>query len=95
MPKLIKIRCSVEVKVEWQDSWADPFFQIEENGCPATGSVGAAFDKLRLEHEAAQTCWACGHGGRNKIVSIDGVPASELPSDYWEQVQAKLLQEHK
>ena len=83
MTKLIKVRCEVVIEVKWQDSWADPFFQIEENGCPATGSVGAAFDKLRETHNEAHTCWACGHEGKNVIVSIDGVPAAELPSDYW------------
>jgi hypothetical protein len=43
-------------------------FQIEENGCPGTGVVGAAFDSIYEECKEASVCWACNLRGQNKIL---------------------------
>lgn len=65
--RTVKVRCSFELTVEIPDD-ANAEFMIEENGCPATGVVGAALRLLISKHEAAGTCWACAANGKNEII---------------------------
>jgi hypothetical protein len=74
----LRVQCTVFVDIEIEDPEADLFFLIEDNGCPGTGSVGAAiYDALEKGDEAG-TCWACGLQGENKIIAIDGQPVPDL-----------------
>jgi hypothetical protein len=68
----VKVKCTLIVEVEMPEPW-DAHFQIEENGCPGTGLVGAAIDDAIQEGEINSTCWACGLLGENKILAIDGI----------------------
>ena len=65
--KKIKVQCTFEIEVEVPDD-ADEYFIIEENGCPATGEVGMAFDKAYEHHNNNDTCWACALKANNKII---------------------------
>lgn len=81
----IKVRCTFEIDVEVADrhparetieeyrSFAE--FHIEENSCPGTGPVWAAFSKVLDESEETSTCWACGRNGENKIIGWGDIPA--------------------
>lgn len=79
----LKVQCTLEIEIDWKDEWYDPFFTIEENGCPGTGSVGAAFDELyeecekQFREQGSGPCWACNLGGENKIIEVDGAPVTE------------------
>lgn len=65
----VKVRCSFVVEVEVPDDPDyDAQFDLEENHCPGTGVVGAAFDRAYLKGNAAGTCWACALSGKNEIV---------------------------
>jgi hypothetical protein len=66
----VKVQCTLIVELDWPDEWTDPHFQIEENGCPGTGSIGRAIDDAIEEGERNGTCWACGLRGENKILEI-------------------------
>lgn len=71
--KIITVKCTYEIDVEVEDEYVEDgfmYFDIEENHCPGTGIVGAAFDKKREEHDETSTCWACALKGENKIISI-------------------------
>ncbi len=72
---IVKVRCSFEIDVEFNESDRDRIgFIVEENGCPGTGKVGAAIEKRIESQEKQNYCWACGLNSENKILSIDGVP---------------------
>lgn len=78
----VRVRCSFDVEVEYPDDTdLDALlFQIEDNGCPGTGQVGSAVEKLIELHESQSTCWACASRGNNKVISIDGKElGSHLP----------------
>lgn len=65
----IKVRCTYEIEVEVPDNPSyDAHWDIEENHCPGTGIVGAAFDAHFKACEAKQVCWACTLKGSNEIV---------------------------
>ena len=66
----VTVRCTytIEVDVPTDVPGYDERFDIEENHCPGTGRVGAAFDAHRARCDAEGVCWACGLGGRNEIV---------------------------
>jgi hypothetical protein len=68
----VRVRCSFEIDVE-VPAVDNLDFDIEDNGCPATGVVGAALRRHIEKHEADGTCWACALQGKNEIVST---PAS-------------------
>lgn len=70
----VKVRCTFEVVVDFPDEDIDHvYFQIEENGCPATGVVGAAVQRAIEECDAGSgACWACGFGGKCEVVEIEG-----------------------
>lgn len=65
----IKVRCSYLLEIDVPDDPEyDAVFDIEENHCPGTGIVGAAFEKVRAECDAKRICWACRLQGENKII---------------------------
>lgn len=64
----VKVRCTIEVEVDIPDE-ANAHFLIEENGCPATGVVGAALYRLIKNHDDESTCWACAANGKNEIIT--------------------------
>ncbi len=72
----VKVRCTYVIEVELPDDYAvderELRFRIEENGCPGTGVVGAAFDAVYEEGEEKEWCWACEMQGENKVIEIDG-----------------------
>lgn len=72
----VRVRCSFEVEIDVEDD-VDPFFYIEDNGCPGTGPVGAAIDELIETASDNNTCWACGRNGENRIIEIDGVSIAD------------------
>jgi hypothetical protein len=66
----IKVRCTFEIEVEIPEGeTAESMkFRIEENGCPGTGIVGAAFDQVYADADEGSHCWACNLQGKNEIV---------------------------
>ena len=64
---LVRVSLVIPVKVP-----ADPGFNvefaIEENGCPGTGMVWGALQKIIQRGEDEGTCWACKYQGKNEIV---------------------------
>lgn len=68
----VKVECTLIVEVDWPDDLSDPHFQIEENGCPGTGRVGAVIAAAIERGEVEQMCWACALQGKNRIRMIDG-----------------------
>ncbi len=65
----IKVWCSYTIEVDVPDAADyDAQFDIEENHCPGTGRVGAAFEAHKARCDAASVCWACGLDGKNEIV---------------------------
>lgn len=72
---IVRIRCTFEIDVEIPESARHNLeFIIEDNGCPGTGSVGAAVEAMIAHHESQSTCWACACRGENKILAIGGIP---------------------
>ncbi len=70
MSRKILVRCTYGIEVEIPDDPDyDPHFDIEENHCPWTGRVGAAFDAAYEKASATNTCWACALNGKNEIVA--------------------------
>ena len=71
----ILVKCSFIIPIEVDDDYYDDEhsmeFDIEENHCPGTGLVGAAFDKIYEESEKNSVCWACKLNGENEIISIE------------------------
>ena len=75
----IKVAATVVVEVDVEvPEGTDPFFIVEENGCPGTGAVGAAIEKQMREDTGRSVCWACNLRGANKIVAIDGRPVENV-----------------
>ena len=72
------VKCTFEIEVTIPGNVTNPFFYIEENGCPTTGAVGAALQEVIAAHEERSTCWSCALQGENEILSIDGIPAAQL-----------------
>jgi len=66
----MRVKCSFEIDVEVPDG-SDAGFVIEENGCPGTGVVGAAFDQHYKDCERRGVCWACALSGRNEIITSE------------------------
>lgn len=75
--KKVLVKCSYEIEVEVPEEWDDHQidFDIEENHCPGTGIVGAAFDEhyqkcldYEKEHNGAGYCWACCLKGKNEVI---------------------------
>jgi hypothetical protein len=69
----VKILCSYTLEVEIPDD-VNPWFYIEDNGCPGTGAVGLKLGQVVDEHDQNSTCWACACDGENKILEIHGGP---------------------
>jgi len=71
MQKII-VRCTFEIPVEVPDESEvpgyDECFDIEDNHCPGTGIVGAAFDKIYEETTKEGFCWACKLKGKCEIL---------------------------
>ncbi len=71
----VKVKCSYVLEIELPEGYAEDEamlrFRIEENGCPGTGEVGAAFDK-HLDETPDNICWACNIQGANEILEIEG-----------------------
>lgn len=74
----VKVKASVIVEVDLPDD-IDPFFCLEENGCPGTDVVGAEIISAINYGDSESVCWACNLQGENKILSIDGVDVCPLP----------------
>lgn len=72
------MRCSFVVEVELPDD-ADEIFMIEENGCPGTGVVGNAVEKLSIKHDESEFCEYCNCEGKNEIVSVNGLEVDRRP----------------
>lgn len=71
--KKVKVLVSFPVTVEYEDDEMDEFiiFDIEENGCPGTGRVGASVYKLmEKQFDGPGVCQFCPEG-TNKI--LEGV----------------------
>lgn len=68
----VRVRCSFEVDIELDDD-VDPWFCIEDNGCPGSGPVGTAVEEVIARGHEDGYCWACKRAGENVIVEIDGV----------------------
>lgn len=68
----VRITAVLEVDLGEVDEDFSPYFQVEENGCPGTGAVGAALLAAIAEGERTSTCWACAHEGKNEIIDVDG-----------------------
>ncbi len=80
--KRVKVLCSFFVEVEMtDDEYARRHFIIEDNGCPGTGVVGAAFEKAVEEHDEAGACWACALNGQNRIVHDGSEPCRHTPME--------------
>ena len=77
----VLVRCSYEIEVEL-DEKENPFFVIEENGCPGTGRVGSALTKHMEDCGARYICWSCSLNGKNEIISIDGVEVKKNKLNY-------------
>ena len=73
MPKMW-VRCSYEIEVDVPYDPVEQFeyaqFDIEENHCPGTGSVGASFDKNYENSNKKGVCWACNLNGENRIIGL-------------------------
>ena len=69
----IKVQCTLIIELDWPDENVDPYFQIEENSCPGTSSIGAIIDDAIAKGHDEGTCWACALQGENKILSIQEV----------------------
>ena len=68
--KTIRVRCTFVLDVEVPDHPDyDAQFDIEENHCPGTGSVGAALEAAIAFGREHGICWACPSGGKNEIVN--------------------------
>ena len=59
--------------VELPDDCENPYFQIEDNGCPGTREVGAAIIAAIEHGDENNVCWACNLQGENKIIEIESV----------------------
>lgn len=72
--RTITVEATVTVSVEVPEDWtkSEIQFDIENNHCPGTGSVGAVIDHFYAEGEAASVCWACDLKGKNKVVDFGG-----------------------
>ncbi len=75
----VRVQCTLLIDVEYPDDTAHPDFMIEENGCPGTGLVGSAIDRVIEDGEKRGVCWACNLMGENKIIAIDDV---EVDTEY-------------
>jgi hypothetical protein len=73
----VKVRCTLEVEIEWPDEptpeefesredWIN--YRLVENSCPGTGLVGAAIDDAIAYGEEHGFCWACNLKGTNEII---------------------------
>jgi len=71
----LNVECTYVLPIETEvpDDYTehDIYFSIEENSCPATGDVGAKLQSLISKMEDDSFCWACNHGGKNKIIKIE------------------------
>lgn len=72
----VTVRCTYVIEVEVPDDNADEKirFDIEANGCPGTGAVGAAFDANYEECEKIDCCWACSWkvtDSKNEVIKIE------------------------
>ena len=65
----VKVLCSFTIEVEVPDDVGTNLrWLIEEEGCPATGIVGAALEAHQAECEKTGVCWACQLNGKNEIM---------------------------
>jgi hypothetical protein len=73
--KTLLVKCTFEIPIEVEDNYYDedftPDFDIEENHCPGTGVVGAAFDEIYKRSDENSVCWACALKGKNEIIDYD------------------------
>lgn len=60
----------VEVMLEDDDN---EVFIIEDNGCPGTGIVSIAIDKLMEKYANSNVCEMCNAGCENKILKVEKV----------------------
>lgn len=65
-----KVRVTFDLEVNQHDDMdEDTFrFMIEENGCPGSGIVGAAIDRLIREADSKGVCWGCNVNGSVKVL---------------------------
>lgn len=66
----IKVRCTFEIDVEFDADRTDEelISYVEDNHCPATGSIGAEFDEWYQRMEEKGFCWGCALQGKNEII---------------------------
>lgn len=67
--KKVKVRCTFEIEVNVEDN-ENSYFFIEENGCPGTGIVGSALNKIIDKADKEHWCWACYLNGKNEIIKV-------------------------
>ncbi len=80
---IVRVQCTIVIDVEYPDDTEHPDFVIEENGCPGTGNVGSAIDRVIEDGEKRGVCWACNLQGENKILAINGVEVDEEYRKRW------------
>lgn len=71
--KKVTVQCTFTFDVEMPDDMSDDQirWQLEQNGCPGSGSVGVAFDEaIEAETNDDAGCWACALGGETKVLNI-------------------------
>lgn len=68
----VLVRCTVELWVKVPEDWDDDMihFDLVENHCPGTGTVGGAFDREIRECDDKGICWGCKAKGKNEILEI-------------------------
>jgi len=63
------VQCVLEVPVEYPDDSEEwMMFDIVENSCPGTHTVGSAIDSIREKCDEKSYCWACKLRGENKFI---------------------------
>jgi hypothetical protein len=72
-PGFVRVQCTFIVDVPIPQGIDDGLlrFMIEDNGCPATGTVGAVVMQEIVRCEAASVCWACNFQAENKILELN------------------------
>lgn len=77
--KCAKIKVELEMTVPYED-WTDDQieFDVNENRCIATGSVGVFMDRLMAWHNARSYCWGCDIQKNMELVEIVELSHEEM-----------------
>lgn len=68
----VLVKCTYSIEIEVPDDTTDDkiCWDVQSNGCPGTGLVGAAFDEVYKRSEKDNTCWSCELNGESKVIKI-------------------------